>query len=591
MELFKSIYSTNVEYKKIENVELGTFNLKDDNIELKKNEISSEKITDILFKFFIKNQILIEVLPSILLSLGGLIMAGELLSLIESWKIFEKINELFILVPILLGLKGNLEMTLAARLATLANLGYLDRHASPLSETVTKTKNTYCFGYFSEDQWKILFGNFAVLQIQSIIVGLFAGSWGWVLGGCRHGVGHLAIIVSSAIFCFVVSSMFLSILMYWMVMTCRKFKCDPDNVAIPVAASFGDFAVILMLAVCGKMFEAFEKYNDLISYFLIGLNLIGLILWIKPVRGNSYVKKVLSEGCISMILSVLLSSVAGVILARSIVEFQTMALLVPVLNGLTGNIASIYASRFSTSLHLKENSKVDKVLTKFDEDSGHLDISCPPLNFDQNVPLQCVKVTKETNCRTNSDNMYTCIDSNFEALQLSTNFIDDSHLKVENLCELNNIEINTNIYKNATSGDKTLKKNNKHAFFSLLALSTLIGSAFLIFVKIFGLANVKMDLMFFLVYSLVNLCLTIILLYVAHHFTSFIWSKGLDPDNISLPYITAVADVLGTVLIVAALSLMKYHIGPYLKNSHNINKMPYKKKPTETIKLISRKYF
>jgi solute carrier family 41 len=32
--------------------------------------------------------------------------------------VYEDINELFILVPALLGLKGNLEMTLASRLST-----------------------------------------------------------------------------------------------------------------------------------------------------------------------------------------------------------------------------------------------------------------------------------------------------------------------------------------------------------------------------------------------------------------------------------------------------------------------------------------
>lgn len=39
---------------------------------------------------------------------------------------FEEITELVILVPALLGLKGNLEMTLASRLSTQANLGHMD---------------------------------------------------------------------------------------------------------------------------------------------------------------------------------------------------------------------------------------------------------------------------------------------------------------------------------------------------------------------------------------------------------------------------------------------------------------------------------
>lgn len=44
----------------------------------------------------------------------------------QHWVVFVKVNELMILVPALLGLKGNLEMTLASRLSTQANLGNMD---------------------------------------------------------------------------------------------------------------------------------------------------------------------------------------------------------------------------------------------------------------------------------------------------------------------------------------------------------------------------------------------------------------------------------------------------------------------------------
>lgn len=36
----------------------------------------------------------------------------------QHWEVFNEISEVFILVPALVGLKGNLEMTLASRLST-----------------------------------------------------------------------------------------------------------------------------------------------------------------------------------------------------------------------------------------------------------------------------------------------------------------------------------------------------------------------------------------------------------------------------------------------------------------------------------------
>ena len=45
----------------------------------------------------------------------------ELFWLLKDWDLYQNIHEIIILVPALLGLKGNLEMTLASRLSTQVN--------------------------------------------------------------------------------------------------------------------------------------------------------------------------------------------------------------------------------------------------------------------------------------------------------------------------------------------------------------------------------------------------------------------------------------------------------------------------------------
>ena len=48
--------------------------------------------------------------PSLLLSLLGLIFTGQLLDHLARWHVFHRVDELFILVPVLGNLKGNLRL-------------------------------------------------------------------------------------------------------------------------------------------------------------------------------------------------------------------------------------------------------------------------------------------------------------------------------------------------------------------------------------------------------------------------------------------------------------------------------------------------
>lgn len=60
---------------------------------------------------------------------------SQLYVCLQHWKVYVEMKEVFILVPALLGLKGNLEMTLASRLSTqvrlhLSNMYFISGSAS-----------------------------------------------------------------------------------------------------------------------------------------------------------------------------------------------------------------------------------------------------------------------------------------------------------------------------------------------------------------------------------------------------------------------------------------------------------------------------
>lgn len=97
---------------------------------------------------------------------------------------FQSISELFILVPALLGLKGNLDMCLASRLSTQANLGRMTSRA---------------------DVIHMIIGNIALVQVQatvaSFIVALFAISVGSALDVDKKlDWSHATLLIGSSMF-------------------------------------------------------------------------------------------------------------------------------------------------------------------------------------------------------------------------------------------------------------------------------------------------------------------------------------------------------------------------------------------------------
>ncbi len=74
----------------------------------------------------------IQILIASLCAGFGNVGAGIILDIIQNWTVFIDIREMFVLVPALLGLKGNLEMTMASRLSTEANLGHMEKWSTTL---------------------------------------------------------------------------------------------------------------------------------------------------------------------------------------------------------------------------------------------------------------------------------------------------------------------------------------------------------------------------------------------------------------------------------------------------------------------------
>lgn len=72
----------------------------------------------------------------------------------QSWDVFQDITEILILVPAVLGMKGNLEMTLASRLSTVVSLS--DANVFSVYYVLFMSffiSRQYCRIFFSHDFW------------------------------------------------------------------------------------------------------------------------------------------------------------------------------------------------------------------------------------------------------------------------------------------------------------------------------------------------------------------------------------------------------------------------------------------------------
>lgn len=173
-------------------------------------------------------------------------------------------SELFILVPALLGLKGNLDMCLASRLSTQVNLGNMTSRQGVV---------------------RMIVGNIALVQVQatvaSFLVAMFAVSVGAAMTG-EFYFENMMLLTASAMFtatssCFVLGMALKGLplelkynptscysstdfVLVAVILFSQKYRLNPDNLATPLAASIGDVVSISLLSfIASLLYEHISK--------------------------------------------------------------------------------------------------------------------------------------------------------------------------------------------------------------------------------------------------------------------------------------------------------------------------------------------
>ncbi|XP_045164638.2 solute carrier family 41 member 1-like isoform X2 [Mercenaria mercenaria] len=388
----------------------------------------------------------------------GMVLAGIVLDIVQHWPVFVNVSEIFVLVPALLGLKGNLEMTLASRLSTQAHLGNMDKKS---------------------EKWKMIGGNMALIQAQAIVVGFLASMVAMVMGWIPEGkfnLHHALLLCASSMCTAAVASFVLGSIMVGVVLLSRKCNINPDNVATPIAASLGDLTTLALLSGVACLLYKSIDTQPWIAPVMVTLFILLTPLWIYISLHNHYTNHVVYYGWVPVLSAMFISSVGGLILDFTVANYHGIAVFQPVINGVGGNLVAVQASRISTSLH--RVSRPGKLPSNAVQGCPN----CPSAFFGKNINARATRVLLGLVIPGHLIFMYTI------------SFMKAGHTSITPI-------------------------------FSVMYLTAAVLQV-------------------------------AVLLYVANWIVHLIWRKGDDPDNVAIPYLTALGDLLGTAFLAIAFHIL-----------------------------------
>lgn len=284
--------------------------------------------------------------------------------------IFHQHASLVVVVPVLLGLKCCLEMTLASRLSTAHHKKTLPSSSSEAEKkfpVFSFIKAAICFE--KKGPFTVPLANIGVVQIQAAVVGLLASAFALIVSVNPSFISsssapilvHSPASFSEAIMLIAscettayVTSFLLGIFTVILIKKSAEKNVDPDNISGPLVTSVGDLIALFILYVTSTLCHS----SPHISLLLLFLIFVTLPFFARQGRQHRMTFLVLINGWNPIIANLSLSCIAGLFLQADIEKLSGgLAILVPFMNGTGGCIASIYSSRYGTALHKGKDAK------------------------------------------------------------------------------------------------------------------------------------------------------------------------------------------------------------------------------------------
>ncbi|MDR0768210.1 MAG: magnesium transporter [Methanosarcinales archaeon] len=196
-----------------------------------REDAEAEYVEQYLGEYASVTSIVKEALPFELIAVVGGIIAGVILSGMTGE--LELIPGLIVIIPGVMGLRGNISSTLGSRLGSAIHMGLITK-----------------IDYKNRELRNNIIGSMILTVIISIFLGFLGHYVSVLLGFGSAGLFKLILIALLSGF---FSGLVLSFISVYLAIGAFRFGFDPDNIVTPSIATIGDILAIMMIFIFARL--------------------------------------------------------------------------------------------------------------------------------------------------------------------------------------------------------------------------------------------------------------------------------------------------------------------------------------------------
>jgi mgtE-like transporter len=272
--------------------------------------------------------LLLQAVPVVVLTSIGELFAGSVLG-----RMHEKLDlipGLIILVPAIMGLRGNIGTALGSRLSTVLHLGVI--------------KKRFAFSSFNLQNGG---AGLSLSFLVSVIIGVLSKFACSIFGLPSIGLVDLLLIA-------VLASIMASVVLIPTTVALTYFaynkRLDPDNIVAPTIGMVGDVITVFVVFLAADIVSRF-KVDDSWAFLLIP----AIPLIIKKLPPRYRLIEIVKQSVPVLFLCTIFGIIAGVYLHWHYEKTFVIAgllILIPQIIAKAGSIGGIFGARFATGLHI-----------------------------------------------------------------------------------------------------------------------------------------------------------------------------------------------------------------------------------------------